>query len=227
MNVILFGATGMVGGGVLRECELDPGVEKVLAVTRTSLGARSAKVSELLHGDFFDYTALDDKLRGYDACLFCLGVSSAGMDEPKYTRLTYNMTIAAAEAVLRVNPRISFLYVSGAGTDSTEKGRTMWARVKGRTENALLAMPFASSYMFRPGYIQPLHGVRSKTTLYRALYVVISPLYPLLRAVAGKYVCTTEEVGQAMIRIAKHGYPKRILESEDIVRAAHIRADGT
>ena len=225
MNVILFGATGMVGAGVLRECELDPGVEQVLAITRASLGAHSAKVSELVHGDFFDYTAIEEKLRGYDACLFCLGVSSAGMDETNYTRLTYDMTIAAAQAVLRANPRISFLYVSGTGTDSTEKGRSMWARVKGRTENALLAMPFGSSYMLRPGYIQPLHGIRSKTALYRALYLVISPFYPLLRAVAGNYVCTTEELGRAMIRVARNGYPKRILESREIVRAAHSAGD--
>lgn len=223
MKVILFGATGMVGQGVLRECVLDPGVETVLAITRSDAGPQPEKVEVIVLPDFFDFTAVSDALRGYDACLFCLGVSSAGMAEAEYTRLTYDLTLRAAEAVLKSSPDVTFLYVSGSGTDSTEKGRSMWARVKGRTENALLRMPFQRAYMFRPGYIQPMGGIRSKTRLYRLMYLFLAPLYPLLRALAPKYVVTTEEVGRAMLVVARSGYPKRVLESEDIARVSGLR----
>ncbi len=220
MRVILFGATGMVGQGVLRECVLDPDVDRVLSISRSSIGEANSRVTEVLHDDFFDFGPLDDTLRGFDACLFCLGVSSAGMDEAKYSRLTYDLTMAAAQAVLKANPAITFLYISGTGTDSTETGRSMWARVKGKTENALLRLPFGAAYMLRPGYIQPMHGIRSKTKLYRTIYALVSPIYPLLRMVARRYVITTEELGRAMVEIAKNGNPKHILESSDLLNAA-------
>jgi nucleoside-diphosphate-sugar epimerase len=152
MKVILFGATGMVGQGALRECLLDPGVEKVLAIVRRATGQRHEKLREIVHRDFLDFSGIEGELAGYDVCLFALGVSSAGMSEPDYVRVTYDVTMAAASAILRRNPALTFVFVSGASTDGTEKGRVMWARVKGRTENALLRLPFKASYMFRPAY---------------------------------------------------------------------------
>ena len=216
MNVILFGATGMVGQGVLRECLLDPDVEGVLSIGRAETGQHHEKLRELVHRDFSDFSTVSGELRGYDACFFCLGVSSAGMKEEDYRRVTLDFTVAAARAVAEKNPSMIFVYVSGAGTDSTERGRSMWARVKGRTENTLLQMPFRAAYMFRPGFIQPLHGVTSKTTLYRAFYAVTTPLFPIFRALAPKVVTTTEQIGRAMLQVAKHGAPKRVLESADI-----------
>lgn len=213
----------MVGQGVLRECVLDPGVERVLAVTRSRIGPPPEKVTELVHGDFFDFASIGVALRGYDACFFCLGVSSAGMGEAEYTRLTYDLTMAAAEAVLGASPGISFVYVTGNGTDSTERGRWMWARVKGRTENALLRLPFRSAFMFRPGMIEALDGIHPRANLARMLYALIGPFTPLLQAVAGKYIVTTGEVGRAMIAVVRSGYPKRVLEIEDIARAAAER----
>lgn len=216
MKVILLGATGMVGQGVLRECLLDPGVERVLAVGRSGTGQGHEKLRELVHGDFMDFAAVEKELTGWDACFFCLGVSSAGMKEADYTRVTYDCTIAAATVLARVNPGMTFVYVSGAGTDGTEKGRSMWARVKGRTENALLALPFKGAYMFRPGFIQPRNGIKSKTRLYRAVYAVAGPLYPLWKALAPGLVTTTDQVGRAMIRVAREGAPKQVLENRDI-----------
>jgi uncharacterized protein YbjT (DUF2867 family) len=216
MKVVLFGATGMVGQGVLRECLLSPDVESVLAVGRTPTGLQHEKLRELTHTDFTDFAPLDRELAGHDACFFCLGVSSAGMSEPEYTRVTYDFTIAAASALVRLNPEMTFVYVSGAGTDGSERGRVMWARVKGRTENALLAMPFRTAYMFRPGLIQPLHGIVSRTRAYRFFYAVARPLLPLLKALFPGGVTTTEQVGRAMIRAAQEGAPKRILETSDI-----------
>lgn len=225
LNVILFGASGMVGTGVLRECLLDPEVAKVLVIGRTPLGQTHAKLSELVHKDLADYRAIEAQLAGYDACLFCLGVSAAGMSEADYTRITYDVTIAAAEAILRHSPGLTFIYVSGAGTDTSEKGRAMWARVKGRTENALLKMPFKAAVMFRPGYIQPMHGARSKTALYRRIYVVTKPLFPLFRLLGGKHVTSTESVGLAMVDVAKHGSLKPIVGTKDIeVIARRVRA---
>jgi uncharacterized protein YbjT (DUF2867 family) len=217
MKVIIFGATGMVGQGVLRECLLDTEVERVLVVGRSSIGVTHEKLKEIVHKDFFDFSSIEENLSGYDACFFCLGVSSAGMKEPEYTRVTYDVTMAAAEVLARKNPGMTFLYVSGAGTDSSERGRSMWARVKGRTENALLKMPL-KAYMFRPAYIQPMHGIKSKTKLYGAMYAVVAPIYPLLRRLAPKYVTTTEQLGRAMICVAKRGAAKRVLESDDINR---------
>jgi uncharacterized protein YbjT (DUF2867 family) len=216
MKIILFGATGMVGQGALRECLLDPEVEKVLAVGRRATGQHHDKLREIVHNDFLDFSAIEDELAGYDACLFCLGVSSAGMSEPDYHRVTYDVTMAAASALVRRSPALTFVYVSGAQTDSTERGRVMWARVKGKTENALLRMPFPAAYMFRPGYIQPLHGIVSRTKLLRVLYAVAGPLYPVWKAVFPDYVTTTEQLGRAMIQVAKLGAPKRVLENRDI-----------
>lgn len=215
MNVILFGATGMVGQGVLRECLLDPGVERVLAVGRAPTGQVSPKLRELVHRDFTDFSAIEGELTGHDACFFCLGVSSAGMKEADYRRVTHDFTLAAATALARANPRMTFVYVSGAGTDGSERGRSMWARVKGETENALLRLPF-KAVMFRPAAIQPLHGITSRTALYRALYPLLAPLFPVLKALFPRYVTTTERVGRAMIRVARDGAPKPVLESWEI-----------
>ncbi len=216
MNVVLFGATGMVGSGVLLECLDDPRVASVLVVGRRSCGVTHRKLTEVLHDDFFDYSALGARLSGLDACFFCLGVSAAGMKEAEYTRLTHDLTLAAARALLDRNPDMVFCYVSGLGTDSTESGRAMWARVKGRTENALRAMPFRGAYMFRPGFIQPLRGVRSRTRLYAALYRVAGPLFPLLRRLFPRQVTTSVRVGRAMIRVAAEGHASPILESDVI-----------
>jgi uncharacterized protein YbjT (DUF2867 family) len=217
VKVLLFGATGMVGAGVLRECLKDPRVEHVLAVGRHPCGLANVKLEEILHADFFDYGPLAARFTDRDACFFCLGVSSAGMSESDYRRRTYDLTLAAANALVAANPRAVFCYVSGAGTDSSEHGRMMWARVKGETENALLRLPFAAAYMFRPGYIQPLEGVRSKTALYQVFYTGLSWLYPLLRRLPA-YVTSTVTLGRAMIAVAAGGHPSPILESRDINR---------
>ncbi len=216
MRVLLFGATGMVGQAVLRECLLDPDVELVETVGRSATGRKNAKLHEIVHADLWNYAAIEPELRGFDACLFCLGVSSVGMTEPEYERLTYGITITAAETLARLNPGMTFVYVSGAGTDSSEKGKVMWARVKGRTENALLRLPFKTAYMFRPGGIQPLHGERSKTRAYRIGYLLAKPLLPLLRRMFPGSIMTTEEIGRAMLNVVWRGAPKRTLETSDI-----------
>ena len=218
MKVILFGATGMVGQGVLRECLLDPGVESVLAIGRSPTGQRLAKLREILHGNFFDFLSIESQLTGYDACFFCLGVSSIGMSEERYRRLTYDITLAAATTLAKLNRGMVFTYVSGRSTDSTEQGRLMWARVKGKTENDLLKLPFKAAYMFRPAGIQPLHGIRSKTPWVQALYVGAAPMLSLLNRLAPQYMTTTEQVGRAMIKVARDGYRKPVLESDDINR---------
>jgi uncharacterized protein YbjT (DUF2867 family) len=216
MKVVVFGATGMIGQGVLLECLEDPGIESVLAVVRRSCKNEHPKFQELLHDDFFDYSAIENDLSDCDACFFCLGVSSAGMGEAKYSRLTYELTLTAAETLARVNPEMTFCYVSGAGTDSTEGGRVMWARIKGKTENALLKLPFKSAYMFRPGFIQPLKGIKSSTRLYRLLYTVTAPLSPLFRILVPNLFTTTEKLGLAMIAVARNGYESPIIEGRDI-----------
>jgi uncharacterized protein YbjT (DUF2867 family) len=216
MNVILFGASGMVGRGVLRESLLDPDVQQVLSIVRTPTGQHHAKLRELVRTDFFDYSTIEPELTGFDACIFSLGVSSAGMAEAQYKHLTYDLTLGAATTLAKLNPNMTFIYVSGAGTDSTERGRTMWARVKGKTENDLLKLPFHAAYMFRPGFIQPLHGIRSKTKLYQFFYTALNPILPLLKSAFPKFVTTTEQIGRAMLQVAKHGYPQPILESKDI-----------
>ena len=216
MKVVIFGATGMVGQGVLRECLLDPEVGQVVSVVRTASGQTHAKLREVVHGNFTDFSGIESELSGCDACFFCLGVSSAGMTEAEYTRVTYDITLAAARTLVRASPGMTFEYISGQGADSSEKGRSMWARVKGRTENALLALPFNAAYMFRPGFIQPLHGIKSKTRVYRFFYAVSKPLLPVLKAIFPQYVTTTERLGRAMIGVARHGYPKKVLEMRDI-----------
>ncbi len=216
MKVILFGATGMVGQGALRECLLDPDVTEVLIIGRTATERKHAKIREIVHQDLYDLSSIAPQLSGYDACFFCLGVSSVGMSEADYTKITHDLTLAVAHVLAQQNPQMVFLYVSGTGTDSTERGSSMWARVKGRTENELLREPFRTAYMLRPGYIQPLHGVKSKTPLYRVFYVVLSWLYPVIKLVARKYVITTEHLGRGMIKIAKSGAPKHVLENADI-----------
>ncbi|HXA19237.1 MAG TPA: NAD(P)H-binding protein [Thermoanaerobaculia bacterium] len=216
MDVILFGATGMVGQGVLRECLLDPDVHRVLSIGRSATGQQHPKLREIVRDNLFDFTDIASDLSGYDACFFCLGVSAAGKTEDQYRRLTYDITIAAAMILATLNPGMTFIYVSGSGTDSTERGRTMWARVKGSTENALLRLPFKEAYMFRPAGIQPMHGETSKTRLYRVFYVIARPLMPLLKRLLPKYMSTTEQIGRAMIAAARNGAPKAILETEDI-----------
>ena len=213
MKVVLFGATGMVGAGALIECLADARVQSVIAITRSPTGRQHPKLREIVHKDFFNYDSLAGEFASCDACFFCLGVSSIGMSEAEYTHLTYDLTLAAARAMASADPRLVFCYVSGVGTDSTERGPTMWARVKGRTENAILAL-FPNAYMFRPGYIQPIGDVRSKTGWAQTAYNVLAPLYPVLRPLLRG--TTTSNFGRAFIEVAAKGYPTRILHSADI-----------
>lgn len=206
----------MVGQGVLRECLIDPAFDYVVSVVRRQSGQRHPKLRELVHENFFDFSPIESELTGFDAAFYCLGATSAGKSEAEYTRVTYDITIAAAEPLARLNPEMTFVFVSGAGTDSTERGRVMWARVKGRAENALLRLPFRAAFMFRPGVIQPMHGIRSRTALYRIPYLILGPFIPWLRKRFPQYVTTTEQLGRAMIAVARHGAPKRVLESTDI-----------
>jgi uncharacterized protein YbjT (DUF2867 family) len=219
MNVLLFGATGMVGQGALRECLSDDKVQRVISMVRTPSGLAHAKLREVAVKDFASLDEHAEHFAGIDACLFCLGISAAGMTEADYRRITYDYALAAAKQLLAHSPEGTFMYVSGSGTDSSGKGRWMWARVKGETENALLALS-PRSYMFRPGYIQPVHGIRSKTPLYRAFYAMMGPMFPLWKWLVPRLVLTTEELGRAMLIVAKKGAPKRVLESADIAALA-------
>lgn len=221
MKVLIFGATGMVGQGVLLECLRDTAVELVVTLGRTATGVRDGKLREIAHANLLDYSGMEMQLAGFDACFFCLGVTSTGMKEADYERVTYGFTMAAAETLSRVNPGMAFFYVSGSGTDSTGKGRMMWARVKGRTENALLRLPF-KAYMFRPGFIQPLDGIESRTPMYRTFYRALGPAMPLLRRAFPNQILSTRDIGQAMLAVARHGYDKHILEAKDIRKAAGI-----
>jgi uncharacterized protein YbjT (DUF2867 family) len=220
MKVLLFGATGMVGQGVLRECLLDSSIRAVTTLGRSATGVSNPKLREIVHADLLHYDSIEAELSGFDACFFCLGVSSAGMKEADYERLTYGITLAAANALCRLNPGMTFVYVSGVGTDSSEKGRLMWARVKGKTENALLRLPFKATFLFRPGFIRAAHGERSRTTAYRLGYILMAPLIPILSRLFPKQVLTTEQIGRAMISVAQRGAPKAILEPSDIRVAA-------
>ena len=215
MNVILFGATGMVGQGVLRECLSDPGVRSVVAVGRNASGQRHQKLREVVSPDLMDLSRYASQLTGFDVCFFCLGVSALGMTEEQYSRVTYDLTLSVARTLGRLNPNITFIYVSGQGTDSTGRGRVMWARVKGKTENALLALPI-KTYMFRPGAIIPLHGIRSRTRWYNAIYAVTRPVFPVLKKIFPDAVTTTEQVGKAMIAVARNASSVRVLETPDI-----------
>jgi len=227
MRVVLFGASGMVGQGVLRECMGSDAVDGVLLVGRSPSGVTHAKVRELVRADLYDYTTAASVLAGYDACFFCLGISASGMSEAEYHKVTFELTLAAARALLAASPAMTFIYVSGEGTDSTEKGRTMWARVKGKTENALLGLGFHRAHMFRPGMIRPLDGIKSKTASYRAVYAVLGPIFPVVKALAPTHVTTTRNVGQAMIGVALDGYDKPVLENPDINAVADRQASKT
>lgn len=217
MRMLVTGATGMVGSGLLQEALADPRVTSVLTLGRRATGRTHPKLEEIVHGDFFDYAAIADRLKGIDACFFCLGVSAAGLSEGEYHRLTYDLAVAAAEAVRTGSPDVTFCYVSGQGTDSSESGRWMWARVKGKLENRLLEM-FGEAYMFRPGFIQPLKGVRSRTRAYNALYAVLAPLYPALRRIFPGGVTDSVTLARAMLRVAAEGSEVRVLETRDINR---------
>jgi uncharacterized protein YbjT (DUF2867 family) len=217
IKAIVFGATGMVGEGVLFEALSHASVESVLVLGRKPCGVEHPKLKELLHNDFFDYSAMEEHITGYNACFFCLGVSSVGMNERDYSRVTHHLTIQAATTLSRLNSDMTFCYVSGAGTDSSEKGRIMWARVKGKTENDLVRLPFKAVYLFRPGYIKPTKGLRNAFALSK----MVGLLFPVWKALFPRYVCTLEELGLSMIQAAMKGYPKRVLESEDIALLAH------
>lgn len=216
MKVMIFGATGMVGQGVLRECLLAPDVELVQTVGRSATGSTDAKLGEVVHADFLDFGPIEEQLRGFDACFFCLGVSSLGMNEADYTRITYDYTMAAARVLARVNPNMVFTYVTGAGTDSSERGRTMWARVKGRTENELQRLGFKATYLFRPGAILPLHGIEPKDARLRDLYRWTKPVWKLARAMLPNQVASTETIGLAMLGVARGGASKAIVDPPDI-----------
>jgi uncharacterized protein YbjT (DUF2867 family) len=212
IKAIVFGATGMVGEGVLHVALNHPDVETVLVIGRKSCGVSHPKLLEIIHDDFFNYTPIESTLAGCNACYFCLGVSSIGMNEKEYTRITYDLTMAAARSLSRLNPDMTFCYVSGAGTDGTGNGRSMWARVKGKTENDLLKLPFKGVFLFRPGFIKPIEGLKNAFTLAR----ILGQAYPLLKALSPKYVCTLEDLGLAMINVTENGNQSRVLECTDI-----------
>jgi uncharacterized protein YbjT (DUF2867 family) len=216
VRVVLFGATGMIGQGVLRECLIASDVEAVLSVARAPTGTTHAKLRELQPPDFFDFTAVEHELRGYDACFFCLGITSAGMSEADYRRVTFDIAVAAGRTLSRLNPGMTFVFVSGAGADSTERGRLMWARVKGQTENAILKLPFKRAVVFRPGVILPMYGAASRTTWVRVTYNLTKPIWPVLFKLFPRHVTTTERIGLAMLDVARHGAPKAVLEMKDI-----------
>ena len=222
ISAILFGGTGMVGEGVLHQALNDSSVATVLVIGRRPCNVNHPKLQEILHSDFFNYSAIEYRLTGYNACFFCLGVSSVGKKPDEYFRLTYDLTISAAHTLSRLNPDMTFCYVSGLGTDSTERGRSMWARVKGKTENDLMKLPFKAVHAFRPGFIKPTPGLKHTLKIYK----VLGPLYPALNLLFPKYVCTLEDVGRAMIRAAEIGYPKKVLECMDITQLARTPTGG-
>lgn len=222
ISVILTGATGMVGEGVLHECLQHDSVERVLIINRKPLGLSHPKLSELIHSDFYNLSAIENQLSGYDTCLFCLGTTSVGKQEPEFFRITYTLTMHVAETLCRLNPQMTFCYISGARTDSTEKGKTMWARVKGKTENDLMKLPFRAVYNFRPGYLHPTPGLKNALPAYKYL----SWMYPLLRRLFAGSVSTLKELGLGMINASIWGYEKQILEVADFVALAkHLPAD--
>lgn len=219
MKILLFGATGMVGHGVLLACLDAQDVSKVRAVGRVATGIARPKLDEVVRADLFSIAGIGDALQPFDACFFCLGVSSFGMAEPEYTRLTYDLTLAIAEVLARRNPRMTFVYLSCAGTDASEHGKSMWARVKGRTENALRRLPFHAVYLFRPGLIQPVRGARSKVAAIRLLYVVLGPLLTLMRTLVPGSVITTDGIGRAMLAVARRGTPGRVVLESAALKA--------
>ena len=214
IKAIITGATGMVGEGVLHQCLNHSEVESVMVINRKSCGLKNPRLKEIVHKDFFDLTQIESQLGGYNACYFCAGVSSVGKTETEFTHLTYDLTLNFANTLLKLNPELTFCYVSGTGTDSTEMGKTMWARVKGKTENDLLKLPFKAAYMFRPGYIQPVKGLKNT----KGAYKLLAPFYPLWNFLFPKYIVRLEEIGNAMINVVKFGSDKTVLECKDIVR---------
>jgi uncharacterized protein YbjT (DUF2867 family) len=216
IRAIITGATGMVGEGVLHECLHHPDVESVLSISRRSCGVRHEKLKEILHEDFSDFSALGGELTGYNAGFLCMGVSSVGMSEERYRHLTYDLTMALARTLAKLNPDMTICYVSGMGTDSSEKGRVMWARVKGKTENDLLRLPFRGAYLFRPGFIRPTKGLKHTHWFYR----VLDPLFPLLNRLFPGSLLTLREIGLAMIHSVGKGPEKRVLEVSDIAMLA-------
>jgi hypothetical protein len=220
IKAIITGATGMVGEGVMLECLSNPDVEAVLLLSRKPSGCTHPKLKELLHADFQHLEAIEAQLSGYNACFYCAGISSLGVSREEYERITYDATLAVAHTLLRPNPDLTFCYVTGAGTDSTERGRSHWARTKGRTENELLRLPFRAAYMFRPGFMRATPGQRNILSLYK----YVSWLYPIARRLTSDYVSTMQEVGIAMIKAVQEGYPKPVLEVRDIVALAHGKA---
>jgi uncharacterized protein YbjT (DUF2867 family) len=223
MRVIVFGATGMVGQGTLEACLRDDTVTEVLVIGRSPTGRTHPKLREIQHADFIDFTGIADQVTGYDACLFCLGVSALGMSEQEYRAITVDFTLAAARTLLAANPEMAFCYISGIGADGTGRTRMMWARVKGELENALLQMS-PRAYMFRPAFILPLPGGKAKTTWYVLLYKVLMPLYPVLRRVAPRFVTTSLILGKTMLATARNGASQRVLEAGDINEVAGVRA---
>jgi len=213
MKVIIFGATGMVGQGTLRECLLASDVEQVLAVIRKPTGVRHPKLREIELRDFADLTPIEAELTGYDACFYCLGISSVGLTEEAYTKISYDYPMAAARTLAKINPDLTFVYVSGAGTGAGR--RAMWARVKARTENAVIEM-FPNGYAFRPGFIQPTYGATTKTRVYRFAYAITAPLTPLFERIAPKYVTTSDRLGRAMLRAARTGFGNHVVENADL-----------
>lgn len=216
LNVIVTGATGMVGEGVLFECMENPQVESILIVTRKPSGVSHPKVKEVLHSDFSNAEPIKEQLKGYDACFFCLGVSSVGMKEEEYTKLTYTLTLGFAKTLSEASPQATFCYISGAGTDSSEKGRSMWARVKGKTENDLAKLPFKATYNFRPGMMKPTKGQQRVLSAYKYL----GWLYPVIKTLFPKTACTIKEVGLAMIQVTQQGYSRKNIEVSDIIALA-------
>jgi hypothetical protein len=213
IRAIITGVTGMVGEGVLHEALLHPDVEKVLVINRRTCGMTHPKLTEILHTDFLYLSPIENQMKGYNACFFCLGVSSVGMNEEKYFSLTYTLTMNTAEILSNQNPEMTFCYISGAGTDSTENGRLNWARVKGKTENDLMKLPFKKVFAFRPGFLQPTKGLKN----VHRFYGVFVLLYPVFRFLMPKYVTTLKELGQAMINSVLLGYDKSVIEVKDII----------
>jgi hypothetical protein len=216
LKVIIFGASGMVGEGILIETLKKENVDSVLVIGRRSCGIVHKKLKEIIHTDFFNYSKIEAQLTGYNTCFFCLGVSSVGMNEQNYKHITYDLTMQTASTLAKLNPEMTFCYISGTGTDSTEQGRLMWARVKGKTENDLFKIPFKSVFSFRPGLMKPSQSQRN----VKLIYSMVGSLFPLWKILIPKFVCTLEELGSAMLYVAEFGYPKRVLEIIDILAAA-------
>ncbi len=215
----------MVGKGVLMECLKHPEVESVLVINRRPLGTKHPKLTEIVHANFNDLSAIAGKLAGFDACFYCVGVVSLRITEDEYHQITHDLTVYIAATLLEINPGLTFIYISGWGSDNREKSRVMRMRVKGKTENSLLALPSGKCYMFRPGYIQPRDGIKSRTTAYRLMYSLFAPLYPLLKSLFPKIVTSTRHVGKAMIAVALNGYPRKIAENRDITELARKARD--